>query len=134
MQGGQFNNGMRNLNNPPLSDGDKTNQRKETDQHNKNEVNKMINNQNQKPQQQPPVQKQKSAPPKKLEQGRDKKKENGNKTPNTKKKEIQYVRIFAIQQHYKQSDFQKPVEEIEHIEPVAEGDEIVLQENQENEQ
>lgn len=47
---GQFNNGMRNLNNPPLSDGDKTNQRKENDQHNKNEVNKMINNQNQKPQ------------------------------------------------------------------------------------
>lgn len=88
---------MRNLNNPPLSDGDKTNQRKENDQHNKNEVNKMINNnnQNQKPQQ-PPIQKQKSIP-KKIEQGKDKKKENGNKTPNTKKKEIQYVRIFAIQ-------------------------------------
>jgi len=48
---------MRSLNNPPLSDGDKTNQRKENDQHNKNEVNKMINNQNQKPQQ-PPAQKQ----------------------------------------------------------------------------
>jgi hypothetical protein len=80
---------MRNLNNPPLSDGDKTNQRKENDQHNKNEVNKMINSQNQKPQQQQPaIQKQKSIPTKKLEQGKDKKKENGNKTPNTKKKEI----------------------------------------------
>jgi hypothetical protein len=59
---------MRNLNNPPLSDGDKTNQRKENDQHNKNEVNKMINSQNQKPQQQQPaIQKQKSIPNKKLE-------------------------------------------------------------------
>ncbi len=100
---GNFNNGMRPMNNPPLSDGDKTNQRKENDQHNKNEVNKMINNQNQKPQV-PPAQKQKPVA-KKLEQGKDKKKDNGNKTPTTKKKEIQYVRIFAIQQHYKQSDF-----------------------------
>lgn len=33
------------MNNPPLSDGDKTNQRKENDHYNKNEVNKMINNQ-----------------------------------------------------------------------------------------
>lgn len=66
---------------------------------------------------------------KKPEQGKEKKKENGNKTPNTKKKEIQYVRIFAIQQHYKETDFIKPMtddiaqDEMEKVELIANGEE-----------